>query len=686
MAVVGDLAGNPITLQNAAEESTLQRAVAALNVIAQKSAGGGIDSRSLSIFQQNLRSASSQAGAAGTQLSGVGTAANMASGALNRAGSVFSSAGSVMSQMLASSQKATASLSGGFAAAKSRLDTAIQSSAVPEAAKKAVMAFTNTLAVGGTVYLAQIESYQRAAQAGADLGGSLTKAHLTAVQAGLNLSQFTDALRQSPEAFALFAGGTQQGAANFARMNRVIQGNLLGPLSRLGVNATELTARTAEATQSLLRAGYTADQLAANQGRVQEIVVQDIAIQRQRAKLNGTTLEQERQKMKATQGNLDVELAAQTAGLNDKQRQALERSFESLQRFGPSAQQLMLQMVAMGTPMNEATAVLQTMQPELARAITSASNEIKNTTNPNAIAFANMESRMDADRLARDRAANAPLAFALRATGTQGAATNALSESFMGLNTSLIQLRSGAIKALETDMQELGKEADKATQGMARLAVATQGMITTLASSAAEMTKASVPDVASGLANILDQAISPFADAVATFVDGVSGLVSTILPGNRHVGTFGATGQATEPKDATVKILKGESVFTPNMIDNMKNTIRGLSSAAAANFQSAQSPMPTLGSQLPQMTEAIKNLRDQLLGEKEMYGTAVSEDTAILQGRQPLTTSPSVMSLKPEIEEAIKQIAMGTMENGIMISRSGNTMADLLEDIKMISR
>ena len=684
MAVVGDLAGNPITLQNAAEESTLQRAVAALNVIAQKSAGGGIDSRSLSIFQQNLRNASGLLHAAGNELGGVGTAANMASGALNRAGSVFSSAGSVMSQMLASSQKATASLSGGFAAAKSRLDTAIKQSAVPETAKKAVMAFTNTLALGGTVYLAQIESYQRAAQAGADLGGSLTKAHLTAVQAGLNLSQFTDALRQSPEAFALFAGGTQQGAANFARMNRVIQGNLLGPLSRLGVNATELTARTAEATQSLLRAGYTADQLAANQGRVQQIVVQDIAIQRQRAKLNGTTLEQERQKMKATQGNLDVELAAQTAGLNDKQRQALERSFESLQRFGPSAQQLMLQMVAMGTPMNEATAVLQTMQPELARAISEASSEIKNTTNPNALAFSNFQKRLNADAVARDRAANAPLAFVLRSTGTQGAATNALSESFMGLNTSLIQLRSGAIKALETDMQELGKEADKATQGMARLAVATQGIITTLASSAAEMTKDGVPDVVSGVAKILDDAASPFADAVATFVDGVASFVSGIF--GRDVGTYGATGQITEPKDIVTKIHKGEIVYTPNQIANLENTVRGLSSSAAANFQSVQSPMPTLGSQLPQMTEAIKHLRDQLLGEKEMYGTAVSEDTAILQGMQPLTTSPSVMSLKPEIEEAIKQIAMGTLQNVDATTRSGEAMTDLLTDIKMISR
>ena len=81
-----------------------------------------------------------------------------------------------------------------------------------------------------------------------------------------------------------------------------------------------------------------------------------------------------------------------------------------------------------------------------------------------------------------------------------------------------------------------------------------------------------------------------------------------------------------------------------------------------------------------------EGIANQLAQEQAAYGAAVSEDTAILQGMQPLTSSPSVMSLKPEIEEAIKQIAMGTMENGIMISRSGEAMADLLTDIKMISR
>lgn len=668
MAVVGDLAGNPITLQNAAEESTLQRAVAALNVIAQKSAGGGIDSRSLSIFQQNLRSASGQARAAGNELGGVGTAANMAGSALNKTAGMFNSAGSAMQRLLSSSQKGSFDLAGGFAAAKERLITAVDNSGISNAATKTVAFFTNALAAGSTVYLAQIESYQRAAQAGADLGGSLTQAHRTAVQAGLNLTQFTDALRQSPEAFALFAGGTQQGAANFARMNRVIQGNLLGPLSRLGVNATELTARTAEATQSLLRAGYTADQLAANQGRVQQIVVQDIAIQRQRAKLNGTTLEQERQKMKATQGNLDVELAAQTAGLNDKQRQALQRSFESLQKFGPSAQQAMLQMVAMGTPMNEATATLMTMQPELARAITSASNEIKNTTNPNATAFANMESRMDADRLARDRAANAPLAFALRATGTQGAATNALSESFMGLNTSLIQLRSGAIKALETDMKALSEQADRATQGMAGLATATQSIITSLANAAADMTQGGVADLTSGLANITASTIKPFADAIgvatgalAEFIANITG-TSTALPTPEpfNFGTLGTTGRLMEDfGSGTLAMLHGrEAVVTEKQMANLMGNLNAY-------------------------REGVAN---QLAQEKSMYGAAVSEDTAMLEAQQLQTPGPSVMSLKPEIEEAIKQIAMGTMQNVTATTRSGTTMADLLEDIKMISR
>jgi len=64
-----------------------------------------------------------------------------------------------------------------------------------------------------------------------------------------------------------------------------------------------------------------------------------------------------------------------------------------------------------------------------------------------------------------------------------------------------------------------------------------------------------------------------------------------------------------------------------------------------------------------------------------MYGAAVSEDTAMLEAQQLQTPGPSVMSLKPEIEEAIMNIAMGTMKNADATLRSGDSIAELLEEL-----
>jgi len=100
-----------------------------------------------------------------------------------------------------------------------------------------------------------------------------------------------------------------------------------------------------------------------------------------------------------------------------------------------------------------------------------------------------------------------------------------------------------------------------------------------------------------------------------------------------------------------------------------------------------QSPMPEISSQLQSaIRDAATNIRDGLAQEVSAFGALTSEDTAILAAQQEQIPSPSVMSLKPEIEEAIKQIAMGTLQNVDATTRSGEAMTDLLTDIKMISR
>ena len=68
-------------------------------------------------------------------------------------------------------------------------------------------------------FLGQIDTFQKAARAGADLGGSLLNAHRIAQDAGINLTMFTEAVRGAPEAFSGLGATTEQGARAFARLN-----------------------------------------------------------------------------------------------------------------------------------------------------------------------------------------------------------------------------------------------------------------------------------------------------------------------------------------------------------------------------------------------------------------------------------------------------------------------------------
>ena len=691
MAVVGDLAGNPITLQNAAEEATLQRAVAALNVIAQKSAGGGIDSRSLSIFQQNLRSASGEARAAGQGLSSIGGAAGVASSALTQAASGFSAAGSSVARFSALTKEGAGNLTGTLSNAMNQTQATFDriGGTLGKGAKSTANIIAGLAGSITGVFLQQVDVFQNASRAGADLGGSLTTAHRIAQQAGINLTQFTAAVRAAPEAFAALGAGTEAGGRAFARLNNVVVNQLTGTMARYGVGTEELTARTAEAAAVLVRAGYSAGQLANSSNQVQQIVKQDIAIQRARAKINGTTLEQERAKMKQTRNNMTVEMAIQ--GKTAKQAEAIRKGFEGLAKYGPAAQQAFLETAKMGRPISEMAATVGVMRPELGRAIQGMADDVNSTPTPDIGRFIDPAQRMNKAALEREQAVAADLGFIGQATGQTGAAFQVINQSFMGVRDTLAQFRSEALKNAITDFNNFSTNigvADKAVAGLAETVRITQNSLATIAT---EISESGAPKVIDSAAKLVATAFTGFAGALTDFQVSIANVIERIranvagekpqietgkppttkpedrdfgefirdlLPG-RQFGTIGATGRLMENfgnKGTILRAHNNESVITEkNMINLMTN----------------------LGA-------AKEIFANQLAQEQAAYGNDVSENTAMMQ-QVPLS-NPSVMSLKPEIEEAIKQIAMGTMQNINATTKSGEAMADLLTDIKMISR
>jgi hypothetical protein len=691
LAVVGDLAGNPITLQNAAEEATLQRAVAALNVIAQKSAGGGIDSRSLSIFQQNLRSASSQASAAGQGLSSVGGAAGVASGALTRAASGFSAAGASVARFSALTKEGTGNLTGSLTAAMEQTQATINrmGGAAGKGGQTILKALSTAAGNIAGVFLQQVDVFQNASRAGADLGGSLTTAHRIAQQAGINLTQFTAAVRAAPEAFAALGAGTEAGGRAFARLNNVVVNQLTGTMARYGVGTEELTARTAEAAAVLVRAGYSAGQLANSSNQVQQIVKQDIAIQRARAKINGTTLEQEREKMKQTRNNMTVEMAVQ--GKTVEQAEAIRKGFTGLAKYGPAAQQAFLETAKMGYPISEMAATLGVMRPEIGKAIQGMADDINSTPTPDISRFIDPAQRMDPAALAREQAVAADLGFIGQATGQTGAAFQVINQSFMGVRDTLAQFRSEALKNAITDFNNFStnmKKADIAVAGLAETVRKTQNSLATIAT---EISESGAPSVLESAAGALATAITGFAGTLTNFQTTIANIIERIranLAGEEPRIQTGGTRPPVLPQD--------QGTFTEFLTDVLSRQTGSLGATGRLmeDFGSGtlamlhgreavvtEKQMANLMGNLNAYREGIAN---QVAQVKAAYGTTVSEDTQMMQ-QVPLS-SPSVISLRPEIEEAIMKIAMNTNDTFMATNNYGSITEDLLTDIKMLSR
>tara|TARA_A100000164_G_scaffold311678_1_gene289758 strand:- start:60 stop:2060 length:2001 start_codon:yes stop_codon:yes gene_type:complete len=662
MAVTGDLAGNPVQLNNAAEEATLQRAVQALEVIASR-AGTTIDSKSLSIFQQNLSKASAAASSASTPLYNVGSAANNASSALNRASTGFQQVGSSISGIFSNLESTQETMAGGL---RKGIANATQSitrlgAGGSKVAQVALSALAGTAGILGGTFLGQIDTFQKAARAGADLGGSLLNAHRIAQDAGINLTMFTEAVRGSPEAFAGLGATTEQGARAFARLNRGVLRTLTGPMASFGIGTVELTQRTAEAAEQLARAGYTADQLANSEQQVQQIVKQDIQIQRARAKINGTTLEQEREKMKQARTNMTVEMA--TIGLNKDQRLAAQDAFNAMKDFGPTAQQFTLEMIKFGRPMSASTAAFEMMNKEVAGAGAAMARDITSNEAPDRDQFINAMQRMDQDRLQMERDRNGNLAFLLQATGNSGLAAQATSEAFEGSTRALRGMRQNVMENALADLVATNKKfSENANVAMSEIAVTVQNLNNRLARIGTDMTTANEA-VTTATKEVMDTA----AETLVAATRGLENVTTTLT--QKIMDLIKLLGGTAEPP-------KGRALGGP--VTANTSYLVGETGPELLQMGSVG------GNVLPadQTRNFMRNNLD-LAQQMQQFGAADTEDAAMEQaGMSQASTGSKVVEFSNADRELLTSMRDATYEVANRVERAGANTVEVLDDVK----
>ena len=246
----------------------------------------------------------------------------------------------------------------------------------------AVAAFTEIGAVIGGATIGDLnkmgEEFRKAQNAGALFGGSMVQFRALTVASGLSMSQFNTVLQKSGNELAMFGGTTSTGAQEFAQANNRLIQNHGESMLRMGVSFEEMGSRTAEfmamVTESgvnFFEAGYDVNALATS---VQQLTVRQKAL----AAINGTTLEQEREKMR--QQRKDAQMNAIMMGLSAEQR----TSVQELSAQFPQATQFIKEFVAFGGPVSKEGAMQQAMMGATTDAIGQTLTAIQQGADPKA--------------------------------------------------------------------------------------------------------------------------------------------------------------------------------------------------------------------------------------------------------------------------------------------------------------
>jgi hypothetical protein len=261
----------------------------------------------------------------------------------------------------------------------------------------------------------------------------------------------------------------------------------------------------------------------------------------------------------------------------------------------------------------------------------------------------------------------------------------------MGVRDTLAQFRSEALKNAITDFNNFStnmKKADIAVAGLAETVRKTQNSLATIAT---EISESGAPSVLESAAGALATAITGFAGTLTNFQTTIANIIERIranLAGEEPRIQTGGTRPPVLPQD--------QGTFTEFLTDVLSRQTGSLGATGRLmeDFGSGtlamlhgreavvtEKQMANLMGNLNAYREGIAN---QVAQVKAAYSNTVSEDTQMMQ-QVPLS-SPSVISLRPEIEEAIMKIAMNTNDTFMATNNYGSITEDLLTDIKMLSR
>ena len=461
MAVTASVPGisGDIFVNNAAEDSTLQ---AILAVLKAQTDAAGVDTSGV----QALNARSRQAGSSITKLSGSfgGLSETVAAtaGGMSRVGRGMSS---LMDSMTRSASRFGSITGESMAQSMGEINRVMSSAAraIPGAG-----VLLGPLAAGmGLISGAmakQMDAYNTAAQSGFSFGYSMDNMRTIANDANLSMTQLTNVMQKSSSAMSLFGGGTTQGARQFAKLNKTVQTDVGGALLSMGVGFEEQGVRTADTIERLMLAGMSMDEIARSGDMVAKETLKRVGIESQLAKINGTTLQQEREKTKAAQQDATLQMTLH--GLKGKERTQMRDLYNQMEETAPGMGRMALEFHKFGTITSKQSAQLTQMYPTMTKEIENYTKGIKAGTDTRSIT--EFLASLDKSAIDRETASAADLGSQLALVGVSaGGLSETLQKSFLGIKELGTQLGpEGALNKVINDHTELMKDAGKVTTAM----------------------------------------------------------------------------------------------------------------------------------------------------------------------------------------------------------------------------
>jgi hypothetical protein len=689
LAVTVDIPGvGTVVADNAAQDSTLSSILAAIK--SQSGDGGAADSQGV----QALNSRSRQAGSSITKLSGSfgglsETVAATASG--------MSAVGRGMSSLMDSMTRSASRF--GSITGESVSQTMGEINRVAGSMTRVLPGMLGKVANGLTAGVGlisgamakQADAYNTAAQSGFNFGYSMDNMRDISNAAGLSMTQLTKVMQQSADSMSLFGGGTNQGAREFARLNKIVRDQSGPVMLRMGIGFEEQGVRTAETIERLMLAGMSFDEVARSGDLIARETFKRAHVEGQLAKINGTTLQQEREKMKAAQK--DVTLQATLFGANDKVRTQMTSLYKQLEgQFGPGMAKLALEIYKSGGAMSEAGALLTTQMPGLTNALKDQVGTIKQTGGETNRTFADMLAGLDPEALRREQGAMAELQSTASLAGVNmGTLSTVLEQSYLGLQKVATQVESGTIDRIIADQEKIFEKAGKVTTAMVNQQTIMQQAARELSMA---MTDAISGPIGSGVIKTNQFIMGMMTNAakgtgalvekvneVINYIDGqVTGTSATPQSSG---GRGDGTAQSSNP-------INSGSLYR-DMIDAINPVNTGtltLPTSTGTHAMSTAAPAAITENQMSNMLAAHANAirdgtLDGLADRMAKFGGAGPEDAAMEQIQSVPVSSSNVVSLSSQDRELLSQIAAGNS----MIDRSVNSVGmrqlEALDEVKM---